>query len=253
MDEHIENELHRAVGLSDLAALLAAGLSFPAADLSEALASGAFLADWRASALDACDEVTPVQEELLAKCAQVFSAEGGGDADAAADVLRREYSRLFLTPGANVPIWPYESAFRHRAVGASGAPALFRSRCALDVEQSMHDAGVATVDEHREPGDSIFRELEFLSYLHACRGEALRQVGEARECDGHEDVAKRSAQLIGFAREHALVWMPAFMEQVGNLTRVKAYARLADLGLWYLAELEAEADRLASSAIENDR
>lgn len=236
MEDLAERELHRAVGLSDLALLLAAGFEFPSGDLARVLADGTFLADWRASMDDARGEALEGDEELVRRCATAF-AEGGADEGS----LRREYSRLFLAPGIDVIVWPYESCFRHRAAGAKGAPGLFRTRIALDVEQRMHEAGVAPVDEHREPGDSVFRELEFLSFLHARRGEALRTGDKAAS-------AVWSARLAGFAEEHALAWMPMFMEQVGGLSRLAAYRSLACLGARYLSELETDTREFAAEA-----
>lgn len=167
MSESLDRELHRAVGMSDLAALLAAGFSFPSEQLAQALSDGLFLVDWRASMLDACGGESEEAVDLAARCAKVFAEAEWGP-------LRREYSRLFLAPGVDVLIWPYESPFVHRVMGADGAPSLFRTRIAMDVEHRMAEAGVATIDLHREPVDSVFHELEFLSHLHACVAEAVR-------------------------------------------------------------------------------
>ena len=234
MDEHIERELQRAIGLSDLAMLLAAGFEFPESRLADALVNGDFLADWCVSMADACGEVSAADEALAKRCAAAFT-----EGEVREDTLRREYSRLFLAPGVKVHIWPYESCFQHRASGAKGAPSLFRTRIALDVERRMHEAGVAPVDEHREPGDSVFRELEFLAHLHAQQGEALRTGNESR-------MAVWSVRLAEFAEEHALAWMPAFMEQVSALSRLGAYRCLGDLGTRYLAELKADVQKVST-------
>ncbi len=139
MGEGIDWRLHRAVGLSDLASLLATGFSFPDGKLAQALSNGAFLDDWRASIVDACGGESAGDVHLSSRCAAAFAETDEG-------LLRREYSRLFLAPGVDVPIWPYESPFLHRMVGAQGAPSLFRTRISMDVERCMAAAGVATVD-----------------------------------------------------------------------------------------------------------
>lgn len=226
MEERDIRALHRAVGLSDLATLTAASFEFPTAGLAAALGDGAFLDDWRASALDACEELSPADESLIAACDKAFRDEQADE-----ESLRREYSRMFLTPGAHVPVWPYESCFRHRASGAHGAPSLFRSPVALAVERCMHEAGVATVDEHREPGDSIFRELQFLAYLHAHEAEAIRvEDAQAR--------ALWSGRIVEFAADHALAWMPGFMEQTAVNTLIEPYRCFARLAMRYLDELD---------------
>ncbi|MDO4442722.1 MAG: molecular chaperone TorD family protein [Slackia sp.] len=226
MEERNSKALHRAIGLSDLATLSAASFEFPRADLARALADGAFLDDWRASMVDARGALPATDEELTATCAAAFRGEEACEA-----TLRREYSRMFLAPGIDVPVWPYESCFRHRASGAQGTPSLFRSPIAIAVERCMREAGVATVDEHREPGDSIFRELQFLAYLHAREGEAIRVD------DGVDRVAWHE-RIVSFATDHALVWMPAFMEQAAANALIEPYRLLAKLGARYLDELE---------------
>lgn len=227
MGDSIDRELHRAVGLADLASLCSAAFQFPTPELAAALKDGSFLSDWRACILDVCGRVSEADEALLAFCDEAFHAEGADYA-----TMRREYSRLYLAPGSKVPVWPYESCFRHRAAGASGVPSLFRSQIALAVERSMHEAGVAPVKEHQEPGDSVFRELDFLAYLHAAEGEALRV--------GDEDA--RSAHLgclVRFATDHALPWIPDFMAATEELADFAVYRAFARLGVRYLAELRA--------------
>lgn len=232
MDKDIERGLRRAVGLSDLASLLAAGFSFPDKPLAEALAGGAFVDDWRASLTDACGSISADDEALAAFCAESFAAAEEG-------ALRREYSQLFLAPGVNVPIWPYESPFLHVASGAAGSPSLMRTRISMDVERHMAEAGVVPADLRREPVDSVFHELEFLAHLHALDAEALRVGDEA-------GVKDAKARLAGFANEHVLKWMPAFMREVVELSRLREYRALAGLGGRYLHELgrEVEADGL---------
>ena len=211
MGEGIDWRLHRAVGLSDLASLLATGFSFPDGKLAQALSNGAFLDDWRASIVDACGGESAGDVHLSSRCAAAFAETDEG-------LLRREYSRLFLAPGVDVSIWPYESPFLHRMVGAQGAPSLFRTRISMDVERCMAAAGVATVDLRREPVDSVFHELEFLAYLHACIGEALR-VGNG---DAEREWRDR---LCSFANDHALKWLPAFMQKVDVSGRAESLPR----------------------------
>ena len=176
MSESVDRKLHRAVGLSDLAALLAAGFSFPNEQIAQALSDGRFLADWRASMIDACGEESEGDVGLANHCVEAFAGVEQGP-------LRREYSRLFLAPGVDVLVWPYESPFVHRMMGAEGDPSLFRTRIAMDVERRMAESGVTTVDLRREPVDSIFHELEFLAHLHACVAEAVRVEDAAAEAE----------------------------------------------------------------------
>ena len=236
MSESVDRKLHRAVGLSDLAALLAAGFSFPNEQVAQALSDGRFLADWRASMIDACGEESEGDAGLASHCAEAFAGVERGP-------LRREYSRLFLAPGVDVLIWPYESPFVHRMMGAEGDPPLFRTRIAIDVEHRMAESGVTTVDLRREPVDSIFHELEFLAHLHACVAEAVRVGDAAAEAEWRD-------RLDSFARDHFSKWCPRFMSEVRSLSQLAAYRALADMGMRYMCELAAEAGLDASLALE---
>ncbi|MDO4590766.1 MAG: molecular chaperone TorD family protein [Slackia sp.] len=230
MDACMESALHRAVGLSDMASLCSAAFAFPTPELAAALEDGAFLSDWRASLLDACGVVSDADEELAVSCGEAFRADS-----ASYEALRREYSRMYLTPGGHAPVWIYEGCFRHRASGATGVPALFRSPIALSVSQAMHDAGVAFIDERREPCDSAFREFDFLAYLHAACAEALR-VGDGKALAAHRE------RLRAFASGHALLWMPSFMDATRDNASTEPYGAFARLGKRYLEELEAYID-----------
>lgn len=83
MGEGIEWKLHRAVGLSDLASLLATGFSFPDGKLAQALSDGTFLDDWRASIVDACGRESAGDARLSSRCAAAFAETDEG-------LLRRE-------------------------------------------------------------------------------------------------------------------------------------------------------------------
>ena len=239
MRDSVDEALRRAVGMADMAALLAAAFRFPEdGALAGALADGTFLADWEASLSDACGAATDGDEELAKHCRELFS-------EADCEALRREYSFLFLTPGIDVPVWPYESCFLHRASGASGVPSLFRTRCALDVERQMAEAGVASASARTEPVDSVFLEFEFLAFLHARYGEALRREGGSADAGGNAsddaDPVLWAQRIALFAKGHALAWLPRFMDEVKERDRLGAYRAFALLGARYLGELEADA------------
>lgn len=217
--------------MSDLSSLLAAGFRFPGDDsLPSGLADGSFLKDWCASWEDACAG-EPFDQKIVSECAEVFA-----HADHAA--MRREYSRLFLAPGADVPIWPYESAFRHDAAGKDDVPNLFRTRATVDVERQMADAGVRPKHLRTEPCDLCATEFEFLSYLYAQRGEAIRVAGS--EEGGSSEWERR---IAAFSDDHVLKWIPQFFSQVQCQSRIPEYRLLAKLGECYISELSTDARR----------
>lgn len=257
-----DDDLHRAVGMSDLASLLAAAFRFPEDDsVPKALVDGSFMADWRASWDDACGASSGTE-------ADASFDEQGDDAFAEAtfESLRREFSRMFLQPGADTPVWAYESCFLRRAAGIDGVPSLLHTRCANDVEQRMREAGVVPANALTEPVDSVHLELEFLAYLYAQWGEAMRveaveggrdeaaadpiadsAAGDAEKPVPHDqwDSGEWAARIASFADEHALKWLPDFFDQVRAESRIPAYRRLAELGSRFATELAHDARAFA--------
>ena len=232
--------------MSDLSSLLAVGFRFPEDEsLASGLVDGSFLKDWCASWEDACAGES-FDEEIVSECAEVLAR-----ADHAA--MRREYSRLFLAPGADVPIWPYESAFRHDAAGKEDVPNLFRTQATVDVERQMADAGVRPKHLRTEPCDLCATEFEFLSYLYARWGEAIR-VGDAGDGNdagcgtGCEEggPSEWERRIAAFSDEHVLKWIPQFFSQVQEQSRIPEYRLLAKLGERYVSELSSDARRFNS-------
>ena len=76
-------------------------------------------------------------------------------------LLKREYSLLYMAPGPDVSVWPYEAPFRFVAEGREGVPTLFRAPVTLDVERHMREAGVLPKDARREPSDSVGTSSRF--------------------------------------------------------------------------------------------
>lgn len=216
----MDEKLRRAIGLADVCELMAAAWAFPTAELAAALADGAF-ADDAAAALEDAGAVGGEAAEAVSALRGLSRSGYGGavedsrvvecveDPESANELfsaLRKGYSLLFLAPGSQVPVFPYESAFRHCALGASGVPALFRSPVTLDVERQMRAAGVTPADARTEPADSVWNEFAFLSYGWGKVAEAL-EAGDADAEQKWRDVT------TGFWRDHGALWLPAFMEK----------------------------------------
>lgn len=199
-DDGIER-VRRLVGAADGCELAAAAFRFPEdGALAEALVDGRFADDARSALADAGASVEAQREsdELLAPFR-------GDDVAAVQRDLRRGYSLLFLAPGAEVPVWPYEAPFLYRAKGRPGTPSLFRSPTTLAVAAAMAEVGFQTVDAS-EPSDSVAGELSFLSALLGSAAVALQAQDEAT-ARAMVDRARR------FWDEHAARWLPSFMGQ----------------------------------------
>ncbi|MEI3231646.1 MAG: molecular chaperone TorD family protein [Gordonibacter pamelaeae] len=177
-----EDDVRRAIGLADSCELMAAAFAFPDAELAAALADGSFQSDALACLADAGAATATVD-----KAAAALSAFDGADVVGLADRMRKGHTILYLTPGVDVPIWPYEASFRYTAEGHEGSPALFRSARTLDVERHMREAGVLPKTARKEPSDSVWNEFSFLSFLRQpCRRRTgrspRRRCGMERTC-----------------------------------------------------------------------
>ena len=165
-------DLRRVVGLADLCELLAITFAFPADDgLAAALASGTYLSDATGCLADAGYPASQVQDA----CRKLETFVGRDVTELAQD-LRRGHSLLFLSPGSQGPVWPYEGAFRFAATGTAEAPSLFRSPVTLQVEKAMGEAGLLPATARTEPVDSIWGELGFLSQLYGHQAQAAVQA-----------------------------------------------------------------------------
>ena len=242
MDEVRDINLHRAVGMSDLAMLLAEAFRFPGDDrLAGALADGSFLSDWNGSWRDACgEEYSDSNRTPGAGRANVSDRPETAFAGVDCESLRREYSRMFLSPGSEVPVWMYESAYLHRESGRTESPNLFLTRSTIDVERQMAEAGVRPEHLRTEPCDTCSTELEFVSFLYARWGESVMRVVENGGRSAVEAADVWRDRLNKFSSGHVLNWMPRFFESVKTASRIPEYSCLASLGIDFLAEMEKD-------------
>lgn len=233
-----DTRLRRAIGQADLCELMSAAFSFPDRALSSALVDGAF----------ACDAVACLIE-VGADGASAALVEGAlapfadRDPDELQGALQKTYSLMYLTPGSNVPVFPYEGAFRYVEEGRVGSPTLFRSPVTLDVERHMREAGVVLKNMRTEPCDSVYAEFEFMSYLLARRAEAI-------ECHDSSAEAIWDERYRAFSVQHAAKWIPAFIEKTRIACETKkeggeyaALALFASQGFRLLPFFSAEHDR----------
>lgn len=224
----MDPDLMRVVGFADGCELMAAAFAFPAPALAAALCDGSFLQD----AQDCLADVGAV-----AKSADALKALYDAEPDQVFDDLRAAHTTLYLLPGGEAALWPYEAAFRHDCDGRLGLPALFRSPCQLDVERHMREAGVMPVDARREPSDSVWSEFSFLSYLYGSLAAALHEGRGG-------DAARWRVRITAFWSEHGSQWLPAFMRQTQAeapaLPQASPYAAFAAAGLALVEAIGAD-------------
>ena len=221
-----KDRLRRAIGCADACELIFLALSFPSDDLALALADGRFFGDVSSCLSDAGSRAGRI-------AAPVF------EADELRGNLRKGYSILFLAPGLDTPVFPYESAFRFVAAGKEGVPPIFNSPVTLSVERHMRDAGVLPKDVRTEPADSVWSELSFMSYLY---GQVAKALHEGRASDAGE----WSDRVVRFWDDHASRWLHDFMrktvEEAPRHSFGAEYAVLAETGLLVLDAIAGDVE-----------
>lgn len=187
----------------DSMGLLARAFAAPDAALAEALAEGAV----RRDAISCAEDLDAAAE--MRGPADALAAFEGAEAEALLASLRRAHSVLYMVPGSDERIFPFEGAFRFVAEGRPGKPLIFSNRAAVDVEECMRAVGLQPDESRHEPADSLWFELAFLAHLYG----ALAQT-RAEGADGSELVGA----IETFQANHVRPWMEAFMDA----TRKKA-------------------------------
>lgn len=231
-------DLRKAIGLADLCEISSVAFTFPEDDrLAKGLADGSFCND-----LVACLEDAGAVLEDTEKAVEILDSFAGQDEGVLHDRLRKGFSVLYFAPNTRVPVQPYESPFMHVATGYDGQPVLFRSACTLDVERQMREAGVLPKNARKEPCDSVWNELAFLSFAYGSLAAAMHEQREG-------DVVLWEDRVKTFWDDHASKWLFAFMEK----TREEAVCR--DYGAEYaqLASLVISILRLVEDDVKSMR
>lgn len=235
-------------GLADICELMAATFAYPSdGSLAEALVDGSYASDLQGCLSDiagddhpdvcgepcgapTCDSgevAAPASGDLDGTLARELGELATRNPGELADLLKKGHSVLFLAPGANVPVWPYEAAFRFVQQGRPGTPSLFRSPIELDVERHMRAAGVLPQHARTEPPDSVWNEFSFMAYL-------LAQAVAASRTNRADDLHVWFGRAQSFLREHLSAWVPAFMEktarEAGHHSFGAEYTLLAHVG-----------------------
>lgn len=233
-------ELRHAIGMADLCELLTSAFNFPTQDLAKALSDGTFASDWN----DAIEDAGSGCKNVSVLCAPMKPCIP----EAELPSMRREYSRMYLSPGTDVLIWPYETAFLHVERNLGGTISLFRTPVTMDVERQMREAGVAAKNSRTEPVDSMFQEFEFLAFLYASLAQSLFDGPDCMDRGKDADAEIWRKRIRIFAETHMLVWMPSFMERTGDLTENPAYRKLSEAALAFLELLDEDVRTFRSIA-----
>lgn len=151
------------------------------------------------------------------------------------DVLKTEYTRLFLGP-AELPVPPWESVFTTRK------QVLFQ-KSTLEVRAAYRRSGFEATGYPREADDHLAVELNFLGAL-AERALGAREAGDAAAFDKALDAHRR------FLDEHLLVWIDEFAERMGKISSVgEFYPSFASLTQMFLRRDRGLIDELRGSMV----
>ncbi|MEE9250669.1 MAG: molecular chaperone TorD family protein [Alphaproteobacteria bacterium] len=157
-----------------------------------------------------------------------------GAADALADDLAVEYTRLFVGPGKHIP--PYESVQREGTLwgGTTRDVAAFVERCGF-----AYDPGYRGLPDH------ISVELEFMHEL--TRREA------AAWTRGDEAEARRCLRIEReFLHDHLVRWAPEFSDKVVAETRTPFYKELAALTGDFIRRDDEDVARRIGNGVDRD-
>lgn len=232
MDDGSRDALKHAVACADTFELLSAAFTFPDEALAAALLNGSFDDDFLAC-------MSELEKLLSKKSAKLAEGEPGrlsdraitlrsvidtdSDVSSLLDSLRKEYSRLFLMPGLDVPVFPYEAAFRHVSQGREGVPSLFIAPVTKDVEKRMRCFGALPAHVNKEPVDSMHSEMDFLRFLYTGLVSALSVDSGVDE----DACVLWEAEISSFRSDHIDAWMPALMQRIQEKTVSPVYLSLS--------------------------
>lgn len=212
-----EQDMAKVFATSDFYQLLSLSLRLPTTDLAEALLDGSY----RQDGLNILEELSCNHEDSL-RVGEALDALRGAKGDVTPFLIemRREYTRLFddpKQPALNI----YETLFLQDPEDKQGAM-LFMSPAALDAERCYKEAGVSLVKQSAEPADHMATELEFLMYLYAKKGKALKE-------ENTEELEKIERQIQQFQEMHLNKWVLEFFDNLQTQSKSASYQGLAQL------------------------
>jgi len=136
--------------------------------------------------------------------------------------LQVEYTRIFIGP-MYVPCPPYESVYRE---------GLVMQKSTIEVIETYAEAGLEISTNYKDNPDHIGAELEFMHYLCKNSEEAINE-------DNIEKMLKFLTIQERFIRDHILIWINKFCDDIIHTTTVDFYKGLAMVTKVYL-KLELE-------------
>ncbi len=224
--ESLPEEIMNVLAISDFYQLLSISLRLPDHDLARAMLDGSYGQD----ATNILQELFCSEEEI-AEVKELFQKLTSKKDEVTPYLIemRREYTRLFddpKSPALNI----YETVFLHNPVEDKEGVILFMSPAALDAERCYKGAGVCLVKQSAEPADHMATELEFMMYLYAKKGQALKEGNE-------ENLALIKKQINEFKVLHLHKWAMNFFEKMQSEAKSLPYQGIAQLGIIGLAKI----------------
>ena len=225
----LENEIKLAFATSDFYQLLSVSMQFPSEKFAEAVRQGSYWED----AIAILEDISCNDEDIHLVDTNIKSLRASKETPELMTELRCEYTRLFNDP-KRPQLAIYESVFSYSPEGNKQKPMLFMSPEAMDAEKCYSHAGIKVEKKFGEPADHMAAELEFMMFLYANKGKALRENNLTNlEITNHH--------IRKFKESHLEKWGYKFFDCLEEATTLDHYAliaRLAKVGLKRVLDLE---------------
>lgn len=219
-----EQEIKRALALSDMYQLLSIFFHFPTEELSEGLLNGTLAED----VLNILQELDINDEKIREISAKLGALPGDlVNKKEFLSEIRQEYTRLFTHPKQPI-IDIYETLFVE-SNGARNGTTLFISPAALDAERCYKNAGLVLSKGNQEPADHMATEMEFMMYLYLKKAQALQE-------DNHEELKRRNEEIGEFVEAHLQKWAKQFFHDCTELSTSNFYKTFGEIGNISIAE-----------------
>jgi TorA maturation chaperone TorD len=220
-DRRNQEEIEKAIGLSDLCKLLSLLLFLPTPEVTKDVFNGLLRND-----VVAILRELPFEAGVRKNCQAAFEHIGAETSVAEEQLseLRKEYTRLFSHPVAPV-IALFESLYRYDpAVDGADKPMYFINPIAMDTERRCRAAGLKLAEGTNIPGDHMGLELDLVAHLFLMKARAL--IGEEPDA-----VIRSDEQLESFALDHLSKWAVSFFSDVSALSKHALYSAIGLLGV----------------------
>ena len=155
-------------------------------------------------------------DELIQGILIIQNALGNDASDINEATLMNEYTRLFIGPGKN-PVSPYASVY----LSKEAKPKLMDENT-IEVRKQYLQDNILMANINAVPDDYLGAELEYMYYLAYKSIESIQQQNS-------EELDVYLKKQMDFLKEHLLLWIPKFSEDLYSATNEDFFKGMAIL------------------------